>query len=114
MQILDPDLRLAMRLKGCCEWCHQRRSTVGHHLWTKGMGGNGWIDLFINLIALCAECHNDAENGFIQRCDLLAIVATREKTTQDEIRAAIRDIRRLPKRSPWSAVAALIPQRRIR
>jgi hypothetical protein len=82
-----------------CEWCRQRVSDSVHHLWCRGMGGGSRLDVRINLISLCCWCHHDAQHGIIQRFDLLAIVAKRERTTQDRIERTIYALLRAPKGS---------------
>lgn len=96
MKVIDE--KLLGEFRGwLCEWCGLREWSVPHHLWARGMGGGGRLDVRINLISLCAFCHNDVHAGLIQRCDLLAVVAARERTTQGRIEAEIYRLRRTPK-----------------
>ncbi len=77
-----------------CEWCQRRGEVDPHHLWCRGMGGGGRLDIPINLISLCRSCHDETHAGRITRIDLLLIVAKREHTDQDTIKDTIRDLRR--------------------
>jgi hypothetical protein len=61
------------------------------------MGGGGRLDIRINLLALCWQCHNEVHAGHIQRCDLLAIVAARENCLQADIVSEIARLRRAQK-----------------
>jgi hypothetical protein len=81
-----------------CENCFKPCKPDPHHLWQKGLGGGGRIDLAINLIALCrVPCHMDLHAGLIERDTLLGIVARREGTSKSAIESVIDMIRRLPK-----------------
>ena len=97
MKIIDDVLLLAFRLKGICEWCKRRGGVDPHHLFARGLGGGHRLDIEINLISLCRTCHDAVHMGSIMRCDLLAIVARRERMTQDAILDAIRDLKRAPR-----------------
>lgn len=108
MRVLNPELLKAFRTPGFCEfckrWCDVRE---GHHLWPKGFGGGGQMDVPCNLIALgstlCFQCpcHTEIHAGNIQRNDLLLIVARRERCLQGDIEAEVHRIRRLPKGSDY-------------
>jgi hypothetical protein len=78
-----------------CEWCKRPtpNGTHPHHLHTRGAGR---IDLAINLVSLCAACHQETHAGNIMRCDLLAVVAAREGCLQGDIEARIFELRRAP------------------
>lgn len=97
MKIIDEVLLFAFRLKGRCEWCGKYGGVDPHHIFARGLGGGHRLDIEINLIALCRLCHNEVHAGHIMRVDLLAIVAKREKMSQDEILDAIRDLKRRPR-----------------
>ena len=94
--IEDEKLLDHFRRKERCEWCGHW--TGGHchphHLWTRGMGGGGRLDIAINLIAVCFFCHVDIHSGRILFCDLLAKVAAREDWNQQDIRREIARLRR--------------------
>ena len=89
-----------------CEFCSRFRSVVGHHLHSRGAGR---IDLPLNLIGLCAECHQAVHDGHILRADLLAVVAQREGLMQQDIEAEVYRIRRLPKGSIYEAFSGKRP-----
>ena len=97
MKVIDKPLLAVFRASQRCEWC--KRSTPEgchpHHVTTRGMGGARRFDIRVNLIALCWRCHDAFHTGQIMTCDLLAIVAQREQTTQDAILAEIYRLRRL-------------------
>jgi hypothetical protein len=94
MQIVNRLLRHTFAGWRTCEWCRRPGFCVGHHLWRKGMGGGAWLDLRINLVSLCPECHDEADAYKITRSDLLAIVAQREGCLQRDIEAVIERLRR--------------------
>lgn len=100
MRIEDKGLLREFALKRRCEYCGKTTPGVladPHHLFARGMGGGGRLDIRINLISLCREDHNAVHAGHIMRTDLLALVAQREGTSQDEIRAEIARLRKAPK-----------------
>ncbi len=45
-----------------CEMCQQDRAVDIHHLDSRGMGGSKVKDYIENLMGLCRDCHNQAEN----------------------------------------------------
>ena len=45
-----------------CEMCQQDRAVDIHHLDNRGMGGSKTKDYIENLVGLCRDCHNNAEN----------------------------------------------------
>lgn len=102
MKILDEALLDEFRTVGRCDVCG--RSCLfrePHHIWARGMGGGGRLDVRINLLAVGQSrtyqcfCHGLIHNGAIKRDDLLLIVARREKTTPGAIRDEINRLRRL-------------------
>jgi len=95
VKIIDKTLLQEFREKRRCEFCgNPAKPLQPHHLFGKGAGGWRRFDISINLIALCVFCHADFHAGLIMRCDLLAVVAAREKTTQDAIVQTIYNLRR--------------------
>lgn len=90
-----------------CEWCSSSTiPTQAAHVFTKGMGGGGRLDLNINCCALCTHCHAKHHAGHDPTPDkLVELIALREKTTPDNIRFAVRDLRRISK--PADSYAAL-------
>lgn len=100
MTIKDERLLREFREKRGCEWCGRSGGICvdPHHLWARGLGSGSRLDVRPNLIALCRlQCHHDAHNGTLMRCDLLAIVALREKVLQDHIQTVIHWLFRRPK-----------------
>ena len=111
MMIRNKRLLKTFRVAGLCESC-QRYCKVRepHHLRAKGMGGNGVLDLRINLISLggsvllpdgrrlfgCA-CHHDVHTGKIAAERILRVVALREKVHVEEIIEVMDFLRRLVK-----------------
>lgn len=98
MKIINEKLLNLFRRGGPCEHC--KRMTARrqpHHIFCRGLNSARRLDVTINLISLCVQCHNDFHNGRILRCDLLAIVATRERRLQGDIEAEIYELRRRPK-----------------
>lgn len=98
MKIIDEALLQEFRDKQRCEWCGRVGIVQPHHLWARGMGGGGRLDVRINLIALCANCHSrHHQGGRPLKCDLLADVAAREGMMQDDIEREIYRLRRARK-----------------
>ena len=89
--MIDEALLDEFRGPGVCEYCGNRVALREPHHWkARGMGGGGRLDIRGNLIALCAtfngnDCHNRAHALKIDRRDLLAIIAKREKRTPESI-----------------------------
>jgi len=65
-----------------------------HHVHSRGAGR---LDIKINLISLCPDCHRRFHDGHIDRKTLLEIVALREKTTVEAIEDEIYRLRRAAK-----------------
>lgn len=81
---------------GRCEYCGSPGNHV-HHVWAKGMGGAP-IDLPINLVCLCWNCHTKHHNGGIPcRFTLINILSQREGWESLEIEEEIYRVRQLPK-----------------
>ena len=99
MTVDDADLLDEFRRKPRCEWCNarSRHGLDPHHVFARGMGGGGRLDVRINLVSLCRTCHGEVHGGRIMRRDLLAIVAAREGMLQDDVEREIYRLRRLPK-----------------
>jgi hypothetical protein len=68
--------------KSYCEYCGNPAYGWPHHIKTRGAGGK---DDRKNLIQLCGECHDLAQQYKIPRLELVTIVAAREGTTVQEI-----------------------------
>lgn len=94
-----------------CEHCLKPCKPDPHHLWAKGMGGGGRIDLRINICALCRTCHTELHAGKIEPLELLLIVARRERVPAWAIDAVIYLVRRLrkdaTKEAIWEAIELL-------
>lgn len=45
-----------------CEVCGKRAVDI-HHIQPRGMGGSKKLDTIDNLMALCRECHHEADFG---------------------------------------------------
>lgn len=101
MRIVNESVLNLFRNKEVCEWCRRRTSSDQplhpHHFRAKGMGGGRRLDHPWNLLALCFQCHNEVHNGQIPRCDLLAVIAAREKVNQEEIQAELDRLTNLPR-----------------
>lgn len=66
-----------------------------HHLFTRGAGR---LDVPINLMSLCHECHRKFHDGNVDRQTLVEIVAMRELMTADELVDEIYRLRRMLKK----------------
>lgn len=75
--------------KPWCELCGRTNWIEVHHIVAIGFAQRGH-DLKENLIALCTECHDLAQEGKISRVQLINLVAVREKKTEEEIWELIR------------------------
>ena len=99
MKIIDEVLLDSFRFSTQCEYC-KRTVLTGldpHHMLSRGFGGGTRLDVRINLIALCRECHRRFHDGHILYADLLAIVSARENMLQDDIEREIFRLRRARK-----------------
>ncbi len=97
MRIINPACVAAFSGLARCEWCKRPAwgGTQAHHIHSRGAGQ---LDIRINLIGLCVECHHAVHNtGEITRFDLLAVVAVRERWNQDAIVAEVHRLRRCDK-----------------
>lgn len=107
MRIVDPSLTRWFAKAGICElckcWC---RSCEGHHIFAKGMGGGGQLDIYINLIRLgrtkqfVCDCHTKIHSKVepcTRRSNLILKVAEREDLEPELIESTILQLRNLPK-----------------
>lgn len=87
MKVIDEDLLDEFRAGGACEWCHCVFPRLRpHHLYARGMGGGGRLDLRLNLVALCDHCHAAThDGGRPRRAELLEHVACRHNLTVAEV-----------------------------
>lgn len=108
MLIVNKKVVQSIRSAGRCSWCGEPGNHV-HHLRSKGAGQ---LDVRINLALLCHVCHGDAHAGALRRCDLLAVVAAREKALQSDITRVMDMFRRLikPSSAQLSRELALLPR----
>lgn len=56
-----------------CEVCGRRAVDI-HHIESRGMGGSKLLDTPENLMALCRECHHEADFGVELSRDFLKAV----------------------------------------
>lgn len=107
MKIENRNLRRKFSAPGNCEYPECARwQSIRHccHVFAVGMGGNGRLDVRVNLVGLCWLCHRKSHDGHEPtETTLLAIVAKREGTTPDAIRDEIYRLRRLPKETTREA-----------
>ena len=87
-QLLD-----SFRAKGRCENCGIIGPVEPHHVFTKGIGGSGQVDIPENLIGLCRLCHSRFHNGRIPRGQFITIIARRQRRTPDEVEAVVTRVR---------------------
>lgn len=100
MIVINEKLLDEFRRKARCEFCGRkaRGGLDAHHIYAKGMGGGSRLDIRRNLVGLCRECHTSHHAGNEPlRCDLMALVATRENCLQDDIKEEVWRLRRTPK-----------------
>lgn len=94
MKVVNDDLLAEFRARGVCELCELWRPTSPHHVFARGMGGGGRLDIRVNLIALCWLCHGAVHSGAVDRDTVLRVVAARERTRPGAIIALIHKLRR--------------------
>jgi hypothetical protein len=99
VKVVDPKLLDTFRGAGACSWCNRWcRYRHAAHVFARGMGGGGRLDVALNLVSLCPECHLEHHDGRRPlRCDLLAVVAAREGMLQGEVEAQLHRLRRQAK-----------------
>lgn len=103
MRIINDKLIASYRKPGKCSWCGNRvRMLCGAHIFAKGHGGGRQIDAPFNLVALGMDaifdcsCHvRHHAGGVPTTTDLLAIAATQNKCSPEDIKQLIYLIRRL-------------------
>lgn len=76
----------------CCRWCEARHAA---HVFARGMGSGGRLDIRLNVVPLCWQCHmeNHAGRQPTQK-HLLGIVAGRHGLTAEEVEDIIHVYRR--------------------
>jgi hypothetical protein len=103
MVIIDESLLDEFRTAGPCEWCGKHcQAREPHHIFARGMGGGGRLDIRNNLVALGSSrwfecsCHQAAHAGVISRLQLLAVVGHREQCLVADIEEEVWQLRRIP------------------
>ncbi|NPV52196.1 MAG: hypothetical protein HPY71_01580 [Firmicutes bacterium] len=91
MKIIDRRAIEAAR-KPYCELCGRRGPVEVHHVFSRGMGGGGRLDVHFNLISLCWQCHRAYHDGRISRERILQAVARRYGVRVEEIENQIRGL----------------------
>lgn len=91
MRIVDPVAIEKARLP-YCELCGSRGSIHVHHVFARGMGGGGRLDVAINLISLCWQCHRKVHDGRIAKSRILRVIARRHGASMEEIEGRIRQM----------------------
>lgn len=121
MMVRNRKLLKEFRTPGFCECCSfYMAKREPHHLRSKGMGGNGVLDIRINLISLggivklpddrerfLCRCHRLIHDAEISALCVLEIVAMREKTTPEVITEVMDWMRRLVRPTPRQVQVAL-------
>lgn len=101
----DDNVLDRFRKAGTCAWCKKRGPTDAAHYRRRGMGSGGRLDVPCNLVSLCRTCHDNQHNGKRpMECDLLLLIAHREKCLQDDVLAVLNMLGRLDKRPSSFAV----------
>lgn len=84
--------RGAGRCEWCLRWCELRHAA---HIFARGMGSGGRLDVRFNVVAICWQCHQENHAGRKpKREDLLAAVAQRHNLTPEEVEDIIHVYRR--------------------
>lgn len=63
MIVIDERLLAYFRSKGKCEVCGTEGQMQPHHCKPRGMSGGSRLDVALNLIALCWQCHGRLQEG---------------------------------------------------
>lgn len=97
MRVVDDKLLSEFRHAPRCAWCNALTpgGTEPHHLWSRGLGGGGRLDVRVNIVSLCQRCHREHHNGHAPyRHQLLRVVAAREGKLPREVEAEVLALRR--------------------
>jgi hypothetical protein len=101
--IVNEDLLSYFRKQHFCELCG-RRIAYGepahpHHVECRGMGGGTRLDVALNLLSACWQCHDKAHNGDAAklRQEGIEIIAYREGLEVDQVQQAIWTLTRRDK-----------------
>jgi hypothetical protein len=105
MRIENQEVRQRFSRGPRCEWCRAEGPVQCAHLHARGRGAGWQLDVPINLLSLCPECHatfhqgNRPKGREKEKADfnLLALVAQREKCLQRDLEEALWTLERLPK-----------------
>ena len=101
MTIIDEKLLSQYRGLGRCEWCKAPCRRQPEHVYPRALGSSRRVDLAINIVGLCAACHQKAHAGHGEpsKQQLKEYVAKRERTTPEAIQELLWAIWRLPQGS---------------
>ena len=95
VKIIDEEALARIRKQARCELCHGVvNSTQPHHILSRARGGR--IDLPVNLIGLCQECHDAVHDSETEEADLWARAAAREEHDPEDMRAVVHAVASLP------------------
>ncbi len=94
MPIIDLPLLQAFRERRQCERCGKRGPVEPHHLTSRGFGGGMRFDVSVNLIALDRLCHQAYHDGRVEKEELIAIIARREKIAPEAVMEEVWRLRR--------------------
>lgn len=104
MKVSDPDLLKEVRERQRCDYCHAWIPYAHpHHIFAKGMGGGGQIDIRENLLSMCPDglgnsCHRKFHDGNIKRQELLEISARQNGIEVEEVVRRVMELRRMKKK----------------
>src|SRR4051812_4078324 len=104
MRVLDALLLRSFRGRPC-EWCPSTFDVSAHHVHYRSAGR---LDIRINLIGLCRECHDRHHRGRHPAEPTTAqcwqTIADREGLTVGALKRCIKAILALPKWGDWRAL----------
>ncbi len=84
-----------------CLWCGKNRYCEAAHVFARGMGGGGRLDIPYNLASLCHECHMESHAGREPtKITLMLLVAHRERVLQSDLEDEIHLLLRTPGEKP--------------
>ena len=95
MKIVNEALLDEFRRKEKCEQCGRRKRTgmEPSHIFARGRSSAFRMDVRINLLAQCRDCHQAYHDGNTPRRYLLEIVAKREGRDVDEMELELKRLR---------------------
>ena len=98
MKVVCEKTLAVFREAGRCELCGRPcNRCYPHHVLCRGMGGGARLDVPLNLVAVCEDCHGAIHAGGISQKKVIEAVAYRERTPEELILPALHAMVRITK-----------------